>query len=51
MGDLNDPNSEVSQLLGKYRPFRLKEHLGTEPKVFYVRSLNPGNYRKTKGSV
>lgn len=50
-GDLNDPNSAVSKLLRKYRPFRLKEHLGTEPKVFYVRSLNPGNYQKTKGSM
>jgi molybdopterin-containing oxidoreductase family iron-sulfur binding subunit len=50
-GDLNDPNSAVSQLLNKYRPLRLKEHLGTEPNVFYIRSFNPGNYRKTKGSV
>ncbi len=43
-GDLNDPNSKVRQILGKYRPWRLKEHLGTEPKVFYVRSFNPGSY-------
>lgn len=50
-GDLNDPNSEVSKILGKYRPWRLKEHLGTQPKVFYVRSFNPGAYRKTKGDV
>ena len=50
-GNLNDPHSEVSQLLNKYRPWRLKEHLGTEPKVFYIRSFNPGNYRRTKGSV
>jgi molybdopterin-containing oxidoreductase family iron-sulfur binding subunit len=43
-GDLNDPDSEVSKLLGKYTPFRLKEHLGTEPKIYYIRSYNPGEY-------
>jgi molybdopterin-containing oxidoreductase family iron-sulfur binding subunit len=51
MGDLNDPNSAVSRILAKYRPWRLKEHLGTEPKVFYVRSFNPGAIESTKGSV
>ena len=51
VGDLNDPNSEVRKLLGKYRPWRLKEHLGTEPKVYYIREFNPGNYPSTKGSV
>ncbi len=50
-GDLNDPNSEVSKLIGKYPPTRLKEHLGTEPKVFYIRSFNSGNYKATKGSI
>lgn len=50
-GDMNDPNSKVNQILGKYRPFRLKEYVGTEPKVFYVREYNPGNYRKNIGSV
>ena len=50
-GDLNDPNSEVSQILGKFRSWRLKEDLGTKPKVFYVRSLNPGAYERTKGSI
>jgi len=50
-GDLNDPKSEVSKLLSKYRPWRLKEHLGTEPKVFYIREFNPGNYPRTKGSL
>lgn len=50
-GDLNDPNSEVRQLLGKYQPTRLKEHLGTEPKVFYIRSFNPTHYKATKGSL
>ncbi len=50
-GDLNDPDSEVSRLLGRYAPMRLKEHLGTEPKVYYIRNFNPGNYAKSKGSV
>ncbi|MHC4721504.1 MAG: 4Fe-4S dicluster domain-containing protein [Planctomycetota bacterium] len=51
MGDLNDPDSAASKLLAKYRPWRLKEHLGTEPKVFYIRDFNPGAYKSTKGSV
>jgi molybdopterin-containing oxidoreductase family iron-sulfur binding subunit len=51
MGDLNDPNSAASKLLAKYRPWRLKEHLGTEPKVFYIREFNPGASKSTKGSV
>jgi molybdopterin-containing oxidoreductase family iron-sulfur binding subunit len=51
MGDLNDLNSAASKLLAKYRPWRLKEHLGTEPKVFYIRSFNPGASESTKGSV
>jgi molybdopterin-containing oxidoreductase family iron-sulfur binding subunit len=50
-GDLNDPNSEVNQILGKFPSWRLKEHLGTQPKVFYVRSFNPGTYEKTAGSI
>ena len=51
IGDLNDPNSEVSKLLTRYRPWRLKEHLGTEPKVFYVRGFNPAVYKTTKGAL
>lgn len=50
-GDLNDPDSEINKVRGKYRPTRLKEELGTEPKVSYVRSYNTGHYEKTKGSV
>ena len=50
-GDLNDPNSKVNQVIGKYRPMRLKEHLGTEPKVFYVRNYNPAVYKKSVGSL
>ncbi|MCQ9205929.1 MAG: 4Fe-4S dicluster domain-containing protein [Omnitrophica bacterium] len=50
-GDLNDPNSKVNEILGKYSPYRLREHLGTEPKVYYVRSFNPSNYKKSFGSI
>ncbi|GIW13283.1 MAG: 4Fe-4S ferredoxin [Tepidiforma sp.] len=35
-GDLNDPNSEVSQLLKERQAIRLKEELGTEPNVYYL---------------
>jgi molybdopterin-containing oxidoreductase family iron-sulfur binding subunit len=51
MGDLSDPNSEASKLLGKFSSWRLKEHLGTEPKVFYVRNFNPASTEPTRGSV
>lgn len=35
-GDLNDPSSEVSQIIAKTPTFRLREELGTEPSVYYV---------------
>ncbi|MBI1909478.1 MAG: 4Fe-4S dicluster domain-containing protein [Deltaproteobacteria bacterium] len=35
-GDLDDPKSEVSQLVRSRRAFRLMEDLGTEPKVIYL---------------
>ncbi len=34
-GDLNDPNSEVSQILKQKRVFVLKEELNAGPRVFY----------------
>ena len=50
-GDLEKPNSEVNFLLGKFRPFRLKERLGTRPNVYYIRNFNPAAYERTKGGV
>ncbi len=35
-GDLDDPNSEVSQLLSSRQWIRLREGMGTDPKVFYL---------------
>jgi Fe-S-cluster-containing dehydrogenase component len=35
-GDANDPESLVSELIDKPNAFRLKEDLGTEPKVYYL---------------
>lgn len=35
-GDLDDPSSNVSKLLGKKRATRLLEELGTHPNVYYV---------------
>ncbi len=39
-GDLNDPKSEVRQLIEKYEPMRLKEEAGTEPAVYYIRAFS-----------
>ncbi len=35
-GDLNDPNSNVSQLLQNHPSYRLRENLGTKPRVYYL---------------
>jgi Fe-S-cluster-containing dehydrogenase component len=35
-GDLNDPDSTVSKLLSEHAYFRLREDLGTEPRVYYL---------------
>lgn len=35
-GDLNDPESNVSQLLADHPHFRLREDLGTSPHVYYL---------------
>jgi len=36
VGNLNDPNSEISTLIRNHPVKRLREELGTEPKVFYI---------------
>ena len=36
VGDLDDPESEVSKLIDKTSPKRIREDLGTEPKVYYI---------------
>lgn len=35
-GDLNDPQSPVSRAIAENPTFRLREDLGTEPKVYYI---------------
>jgi len=35
-GNIEDPESKVSKLLASRNYFRLKEDLGTEPKVIYL---------------
>jgi Fe-S-cluster-containing dehydrogenase component len=35
-GDLDDPESEISELLRTRNHFSLKAHLGTKPKLFYL---------------
>lgn len=36
VGDLNDPDSDVSRLISSHSVKRIREDLGTEPKVYYV---------------
>lgn len=50
-GDISDPTSKIRQLLGKFRPFRLREQIGTSPQVFYIRGYNPAQYKASKGGV
>ncbi len=50
-GDLDQPDSKVRFLLGKFKPFRLKESIGTEPNVYYIRNFNPAEYERTKGGI
>ena len=36
VGDLNDPDSKVSRLITNSAVKRIREDLGTEPKVYYI---------------
>jgi Fe-S-cluster-containing dehydrogenase component len=38
-GDLDDPTSEVSQLVNSLNVERIFDELNTDPHVFYIRSL------------
>ena len=40
-GDMEDPNSEVSKLLGARPSWRLLEELGTQPRVYYLGGQHP----------
>ena len=35
-GDLNDPDAVITKIINKLNVFRLKEQMGTQPKVFYL---------------
>jgi len=37
-GNIDDPNSEVSKWAGSERAYRVFEHLGTRPAVYYLKS-------------
>ena len=50
-GDLNDPDSKVNEILGKYNPDVLKEDQGTAPSVKYVRDYNGGGYEQGTGEA
>ena len=50
-GDINDPNSEIHKLLAKNPVSVLREHIGTDPNVFYIgldstdeQTKQPGQY-------
>ncbi len=40
-GNINDPDSRVSQLSKDSRSYRLLEGLGTEPSVYYLKKVDP----------
>ena len=44
-GDANDPSSNVSKQLKNHATFRLREALGTDPRVYYI----PAGAKETEG--
>jgi len=50
-GDMNDPDSEVSQLIRKNITKRIKVNLGTRPSVYYINDYNPTDRIRSKGSI
>lgn len=43
-GDLDDPNSEISQLLARKPSFKLLDHVHTHPRVFYIGTPLPAEH-------
>ena len=48
-GDLNDPDSKVNEILGRYDSDVRKPEQGAEPSVRYVREYNGGSYEPGTG--
>ena len=48
-GDLNDPQSEVSTLIREKPTFRVREDLGTEPKVYFITPTSGGRTTEPLG--
>jgi len=48
-GDLNDPNSRVSQLKKEARDYALLHELNTRPRTTYLAAINDVNPELTKG--
>ena len=40
-GDLNDHDSQVAHLREDGRQYRILDHLGTEPSVYYMAKIDP----------
>ena len=49
-GDLNDPDSTVSQLLEEYDDWRWMEDAGTDPKVHYIREFDGSDAGEPHGA-
>jgi len=48
MGDLDDPDSDVSKLLRENRHFRMHEDLGTGPGIIYLYDKDIGDHEATE---
>lgn len=48
-GDLNDPASPVSQALAIHSSYRLREDLGTGPRVYYLPAQKANDMNNTEG--